>query len=161
MTQEPQNDWAAWVESIYFWTMRLFRGVINWFRYRTTRRYFLVNTGLEPNYYDVDTRMLHACFSLLVDFVEKEKPEESIDWQADESHSMAWNEISYLYLWWTSTRNLRKDPLDYSYSSIDGWMNDPLFKDACVQSSKLEAEWYEEDTINLMRLMKIRSFLWT
>lgn len=44
-----------------------------WVRYRTTDRYHVVDTGLSPNYYDVDTRMLHANFNLLKDFVEIEK----------------------------------------------------------------------------------------
>ena len=35
-------------------------------------RYHVVKTGLKPGYYDKDQIMLHACFSLLVDYVEKE-----------------------------------------------------------------------------------------
>lgn len=36
------------------------------------RRFDRVQTDLKPGYYDVDTRMLHACFSLLTDYVEIE-----------------------------------------------------------------------------------------
>lgn len=43
-----------------------------WILYRTTQKYHLVNTKLEPGYYDKDWLMLNACFSLLVDFVERE-----------------------------------------------------------------------------------------
>lgn len=42
----------------------------NWMRYRLFDRYHLINTGLKPDYYEIDTRMLHGMFSLLVDFVE-------------------------------------------------------------------------------------------
>jgi hypothetical protein len=41
-------------------------------RYRIIDKYHIVKTDLKPNYYDKDTIMLHACFSLLVDYVEKE-----------------------------------------------------------------------------------------
>ena len=44
---------------------------IGWaIRYRTIRKYHLVNTKLNPHYHETDTRMLHANFELLVDFVE-------------------------------------------------------------------------------------------
>lgn len=47
--------------------MRIFDEI----RYRIVR-YHVVNTGLRPGYYDKDTLMLHANFSLLVDYVERE-----------------------------------------------------------------------------------------
>ena len=40
--------------------------------YRTYDKYHIVNTGLEPSYYDISERLLHANFSLLKDFVECE-----------------------------------------------------------------------------------------
>lgn len=43
-----------------------------WIRYRTTDKYHVVNTGLSPNYYDPDIRMLHVNFQILKDFVEIE-----------------------------------------------------------------------------------------
>jgi hypothetical protein len=46
--------------------------VIWWVRHRTTDVYHKVDTKLKPGYYDKDTLMLHANFSLLVDYVETE-----------------------------------------------------------------------------------------
>jgi len=45
-----------------------------WFKYRlqNKHKYHLVNTGLTPNYYEIDKRMLHANFNLLKNFVEDE-----------------------------------------------------------------------------------------
>lgn len=40
--------------------------------FRTYDKYTTVKTDLRPAYYDKDTLMLHACFALLVDFVEIE-----------------------------------------------------------------------------------------
>ena len=46
---------------------------IGWaIRYRTVSKYHIVNTLLEPGYQEIDTRMLHASFELLVDYVEIE-----------------------------------------------------------------------------------------
>lgn len=47
------------------------RAVLDWFRYRIVR-YHVVDTGLEPGYYDADTILLHSSFNILKDFVEVE-----------------------------------------------------------------------------------------
>lgn len=47
-----------------------YESISDWVRYRTYDRYHIVNTGLEPRYYERDTLMLHVNFSLLVDYVE-------------------------------------------------------------------------------------------
>jgi hypothetical protein len=39
-------------------------------RYRTYDKYHVIRTGLKPGYYEIDTRMLHCNFSLLVSYVE-------------------------------------------------------------------------------------------
>jgi len=41
-------------------------------RYRTVCKYHLVNTKLNPGYHEIDERMLHANFELIVDYVEIE-----------------------------------------------------------------------------------------
>lgn len=48
------------------------REVLNWFRYRIIR-YHIIDTGLEPGYYDADTVLLHSSFNILKEFVEVEK----------------------------------------------------------------------------------------
>ena len=44
-----------------------------WIRHHFFDKYHIINTGLKPDYYDSDTRMLHGMFNLLVDFIEVEK----------------------------------------------------------------------------------------
>ena len=56
--------------------------------------------------------MLHAVFQILVDFVEQEKPDEIVDWNADDTYKRAWREICELYKWWKTKRPARKSPLD-------------------------------------------------
>lgn len=41
-------------------------------QYRTIHKYHLVDTKLDPGYHEIDKRMLHANFELLVDYVEIE-----------------------------------------------------------------------------------------
>ena len=56
--------------------------------------------------------MLHAAFQLLVDFMEQEKPDRIVDWNANSEHKHAWKEICALYKWWSQTRPARRSPLD-------------------------------------------------
>lgn len=51
------------------WKLRKFR---EFFYYRFMDKYHVVKTDLEPGYYDKDSLIFHANFSILVDFVESE-----------------------------------------------------------------------------------------
>ena len=73
---------------------------------------------------DRDEIMLHACFQILKDCVEKEKVDEFCDF---ETHKDFVTEVRFLYNWW----NTREDSN------------------------------YTEDDEMLLRLLKIRGFLWT
>ena len=147
------EDWADWknemkekypiryflnqdFESTFVWpiTHRIQR-VQEWVRYRTTRRYHIVSTGMKPGYSDVTERMLHVNFNMLKDFVEIEKAR-MWDWgeqpkmeQPGVSH-LIWEigldadnkfhnqqsanarEQYELYDWWTNIRPLRVDSFE-------------------------------------------------
>ncbi len=68
--------------------------------------------SLHGGWVDKDKVLLHAAFQLLRDYVEAERPDQIIDWNADRRHAKAWREIRSLYRWWTKTRPKRKSPLD-------------------------------------------------
>ncbi len=52
--------------------------------HRTTHRYNVVKLpSLKPNYYEIDTRMLHACFDLLVEYVEIGLASRNFEWYED------------------------------------------------------------------------------
>lgn len=111
---------------------------------------------LEPGWHDVDGKMLYACFDFLCDYVEKQDPGlESVKYQwtyrqnqeepgytfpeediASAKHT--YDEISYLYNWWKSTLPGRRSG---EWDEVDG-------KDA------------ETDDANLIRLIKVRRYLW-
>lgn len=78
---------------------------------------------------DADEVMLHACFQILRDCVEREH----VDTQCNyESHRESVDEVRFLYNWWLDR----------------------------IDRIPTEAQDAEDDLM-LLRLMKIRGFLWT
>lgn len=71
--------------------------------------------------------MLHGCFQLLVDFVEKE---DGLNHCNYETYKERIDELQYLYNWWKNNQ----DTIDIDDKNADE---------------------------HLMRLVKLRSFLWT
>jgi len=134
---------------------------------------------LEKGWCDRDAILLHAAFQTLVDFMEQEHPEKTVNWNWDETHSETWKEVKSLYKWWKETRPARKDPLDdkaikappIKFRKIPGSaMRERIEPDrkkyaayykAMSKSLKLEQKWFEEDQRNLHRLIEIRPYLWT
>jgi hypothetical protein len=90
-------------------------------------KYLKIQTLQKNTWVDKDMIMLHACFQLLVDFVEKEDGLEHTNY---EYYKEIIDEAKYLYDWWKENSEI---------ISIDNKVADE----------------------NLMRLVKIRGFLWT
>lgn len=66
--------------------------VSDWIRYRTYDRYHIVESGLEPGYYDVCTQMLHVNFNILKDFVEVEQAWSRYLWSGEYKEQASWCE---------------------------------------------------------------------
>lgn len=49
-----------------------FRHALNAVRYRVVDRYHVIPTGLDPGYHQIEDRLLHGAFQLLVDHIEVE-----------------------------------------------------------------------------------------
>ena len=94
----------------------------------------LIIDTLTEEWHDKDSVMLHACFQLLKDFVEKEDVQHmKNNWNADEKHNTAKKEIDELYNWWAS----------YAESSVP------------------DEDSYDLENSMLIRLIKVRWALWT
>lgn len=91
--------------------------------------------SLDKGWRDKDSVMLHACFQLLTDCIEKEKLLTGhIDWEADDKHREAQKELHELYSWWQS------------------------YKEEDIPENKKK---YQEENQMLIRLINIRWALWT
>jgi len=84
--------------------------LFNWFYYRFWNRFHVLKLNyLKPGYHDADTILIHAMFQSLVNFIELEKPDEIVAWDADPEHKHAWEEINELYNWWIDRQDREKD----------------------------------------------------
>jgi hypothetical protein len=93
--------------------------------------------SLDDGWRDKDSVLLHACFQLLKDCVEKENLfTDHTDWNADEKHRKVKVELEVLYSW---------------------WLNRLKIEDHCG----LEDQQYEEDNSMLHKLIEVRWALWT
>ncbi len=74
------------------------------------------------NWIDRDHLMLHACFQILQDSVEKENVDTHCDY---ETHTSFVDEVRFLYNWWLERKD--KD-YDFDDMSTDSKMLDRLMK---------------------------------
>lgn len=156
---------------------KLIKQPVYWFKYRfiPSWKFHIIDLRKSGNGYtygwrDTDSRMLHACFLLLVEYVEKEKPFEVIDWSSDEKTKQVGEEIKDLYDWWVVRRPAAKQQLQLDWESEpDRTQFIPLegggvqIKSPASHKTLLQREYQldAEDQANLERLVKIRGYLWT
>ena len=131
---------------------------------------------------DKDEVLLHAAFQLLTDFIEREHPDQIVDYNHSEESQKRWAELQALYHWWRVVRPSRQDPLldpnlktppvetQPIYGS-DGSIRYfqripynseeyPEYHQALAVSAQLEQAWFEEDQQYLHRLVDMRPHLW-
>jgi hypothetical protein len=171
-------DFSQMVRHDFKWWIR--RNPLRWIndiywaiRHRTIDRFDRIYIStLAPGYYDKDHQMIHACFQILTDFVEREKGIEGIEdlkkqieTESDpdckglmERQYKDDIEIEELYNWWKNVYLKRKDP---EYTGPEKDYKSPEFE----KWSKVYTDWElacsKEDEAQLIRLMKVREALWT
>lgn len=90
---------------------------------------------LNDEWLDKDMVILHACFQILSDCIEKENLFTGhVDWTYDDEHKNAKNEIEDLYNWWNKRKVCNYNSEDFQY---------------------------EEDNQMLKKLIEFRQYLWT
>lgn len=122
-------------------------------------RYHIVNTGLSPNYYDPDQRMLHSVMSIFCDWYENSHHcirVEDFEDRTDEDSQMyletnreAFETYKRIYDWWT--KEVQKDECE--------WINKKCYKDG-EYDNDIEEKMEQEITDNLIQLMKYRLHFW-
>lgn len=169
-----------------YWKWPVLEKIYNW-KCKYLRKYHHIKIDVDRfidpvgqsklakyHWYDSDTRILYGMFQILVDYYEKEEPGEQFDWTASPEHERIWAEINELYKWWTVTRPNRPDSHAHIEDSNHGCEgpfmvfdlpdNDPRyiqFRADMDRSRQIEAEYQQEDTEMLIRLITIRENLWT
>jgi len=181
ITEDKQTVWQKIKEEIEFYTeyrfpFRQIRDTKYYLRNRFIRKHHLINTTLEKGkWWDTDTRLLYGTMQLLVEFIEKEKPFEYINWDSDDLHKNAAKEMNAIYAWWKDYP--RK--VEEQDKALSTW-SDAKFKDKskdileCINSpdteedkknwkliNELEEKLLNEEEDMMIRLIKIRRFLWT
>jgi hypothetical protein len=174
------DKWTKWDEFKFqistsypvIWYERLIKALRGYFIHKRS----VIKTGLSPwQWWDTDSRMLYGLMSLLMQFIEEEKPFETIYWDGDEGHKHARDEMMAIKEWWQNYSK-RQDEIEVVQtkwhnmvftSGADHWIDDlnkehtpeadAMFKLLHEIEEKLDKE--EEDMMN--RLVKIRHYLWT
>lgn len=134
--------------------------------------------GLRPKsrWTDKDHVMLQACFQLLVDFIEQEKPQAIIDYRHDRRHRMQWCELQALYRYWKVERPRMQREVDRALSRWSAKYRYRLEPNPDGQSSRmvvlsqdkaagrrhwrLERRFEKQEDEMLRRLIAIRRHLW-
>lgn len=166
----PYKTWKpVWwrIEHAYWWVQH---------RINPSRRYHVVKPRtLEPGYHDECHLILHASMHILVEFVEHQKTHEIVDWEATTEHSHAWKEMNAIHDWWIAhqTREDRLPPYPERPKDEDG-IDDILsicdmardseeyiaWKKVADLHQEMEAQWDNEEEEMLIRLAKIRLYMW-
>lgn len=132
-------------------------------------KYIKINS-LPKGWCDKGPLMLHACFQLLVDYVEKEECFEVVDWTCTSKHKQMGKELQRLYFWWKEERPNRKTFVSQLkakqttkniLSPLNTRERYPEWHEAMEKDWVLSKKWDKEDTDNLLSLIKIRDFMWT
>ena len=168
---------------------RKIRTVRQWVAHRTWEKHHVIKTDLPPGWHDKDFVLMHAMFSILVSFVEEELPYMWMWCNYKDPYYRGFRRWCYYNLPFTFTREHRRrlglqylferidhvitneDEIDRSYWELEKvrvniiyqlyqwWTQErPTREDHhCIPT---EADW-EEDTIKMIDLVKIRGNLWT
>ena len=166
---------------------RLFRMLDHaayWFRTHTWDRYHMLDIRNRRNGYswgwmDRSEGILFANMAMLVDFIEKERAFEVINWDSDDDHCETARELREIYEWWTHGRRIEQDEherlateayKDFSYTFVPmpGGMQKMELSDETPEQRKArddvnleEDRLYEKDTEMMIRLIKVRGAMWT
>lgn len=158
-----------WFNLRWRWPIYNISGYWYWLKSHTYCRFHMLDIRSPRNeydwgYLDADSAMFYACFALLKNYVEREKPFEIVDWGWNKEHKKAAKEIKELYDWWVKGRKDEQDELDRLGEKLyHNWTNrqkrqkDKKWKEYIEQVNALEGK----DQKQLLRLIKIRHFLWT
>jgi hypothetical protein len=174
---DREKKWSLWDKIVYRW-YAIGRGY-KWLKCYLFHPYNVIKVrSLPPTWCDKDHLILEVNFQLLVDYVEKERAFEIVATD-DPSCKEQYDEVKFLYKWWTEDRKNRIEPFDetrkYEPDKVWDEIKQPngntllkpirskgsdIYDDSISRAGWLDELYHEEDTEMLVRLMKIRRTLW-
>ena len=175
--KEYNRKWYDKV-SDYFYDLWRYSRIRDWYRQIVNRlfnKYYLIDTGLSRgHWHDTDQKILYGMMALLKEFVEEEKPFEFINWDSDDQHQNAKKEMVAIYEWWLNyekrVEENDKALHEWSLARFPGGgdflkeLNAPdtvESKNLFDIHTEMEKKLDDEEEEMLMRMIKIRHFLWT
>jgi len=125
--------------------------------------------SLPPTYVDKDTLLEHSMFQILTNFLEKERPDEIVDWDGTPEHRQARDKMQELYDWWHG--------IYLKFDCMEGFDESKRSK-KCINKNgqfcmnEYEEQFYDEAnrkeeqirnelTKKCHELIDIRGYLWT
>lgn len=131
--------------------------------------HYLKIHSLEANrWYDRDWIMLHANFQILSDFMEKEAKNSCIDFKHKQNRKW-FNEAKEIHKWWKKFLKFQEeDKTWYGYHTCAEYRKLKASGKFFTNCAHITARCEKDDRLvgveadeMLIRLMKIRQFLWT
>jgi hypothetical protein len=147
-----------------------------WIKNFLFHRYDLIRTGLDKgSWHDTDTVILYGMMNLLVQYVEIEDPTiltreiNKETFTCEEERIMAERcaaddeEVKLIYKWWKDYPNREKE-IESKYDEYGKCRREKSdIKEECsfVEIVQMEDKLSEEEQDMLIRLIKVRGYLWT
>lgn len=113
------------------------KDIERWIAHRTYDKCHVVKTDLKPGYYDIDTRMLHSNFTLLVDFVEIDKASLQYFFTSHERTKKFGSRVNFNNLTKAQKKELGLQYLDWEINT-----DEPFFPEIQRDSAKETKELY-------------------
>lgn len=132
-------------DDIWYSIMYYPRKLKSIYRCRFKHKYYLVDTGLDKNqYHEIEERLLHANFSLLKQFVEKEKAwmQTVFANNKDENKGLSEREKGLKYLDWEISLTYNSD---YCVEETDSQFGKPTPQALAAKTVKELYLWYVDE----------------
>lgn len=144
-----------------------------WVLHRTTHRYHMLDTGLDPGWHDEDTMILHACMAMLGRYIRSHGGIDSLakfseelraehDFMAEAgSQASDQDEAVAIWRWWTETRVVNEARMVVLLTLLYGnGFSMPRDQDLESEFRALGDKIAADEQSMLHRLVEIRPSLW-
>jgi hypothetical protein len=158
--------WYKQALTLRFWKKNLIwrpRELFYWLRERLWYKHHLLDIrggDYRGGYMDRCEMIIYANFRILKDFVEREM--DVVNWEWNDVHSNIAKELRDLYQWWTVDRQKEADAI-WVHDNNKEWadMTPEERHESSLRGQAREDAFEAKQEANLIRLIKIRRYLWT